>query len=155
MSCPSLQHRSQLTKLCHYGMCPVLSAVESFIQSLCWLMGFCFAAVSRGCLCAQQKLCSAWDTSENQHNCTNCSQFLTEWTPLSHFTTSGGTRTSHGSPDGDERDLKSAQRSFPIHPDGRACNSKKKKKGGRRDKTQQKLIWESKSSTQVTRAPWA
>lgn len=42
-------------------------------------MGFCFVAVSLGCLCAQQKLCSAWDTSENQHNCTNCSQFLAEW----------------------------------------------------------------------------
>lgn len=87
-----------------YGMCPVLSAVEPFIQGLCWLMSFCFAAVSRGCLCAQRKLCSVLDTSENQHNCTNCSQFLTEWTPLSHLTTSRGTRISHGPPDRDERE---------------------------------------------------
>lgn len=134
MSCPPppSQHRSQLTKRCHYGMCLVLSAVEPFIQGLCWLMGFCFAAVSRGCLCAQRKLCSTWDTSENQHNCTNCSQFLTEWTLLSHLTTSRGTRTSHGPPDGDERGerrkkkKKNTQWSFSIQPDGRACNLTKK-----------------------------
>lgn len=53
-------------------------------------------------LCAQQKLCSVWDTSENQHDCTNCSQFLTEWTPLSHPTTSRETGICHGPPDRDE-----------------------------------------------------
>lgn len=46
---------------------------------------------------------------------------------------------------------KNTQRWFSIQPDGRACNLKKK---GRGDETQEKLIWVSKSSTQVTRLPW-
>lgn len=47
---------------------------EPFIQGPCWLMGFCFAAVSWRRLCSHWKLCSEWYTSKNQHNCTNYSQ---------------------------------------------------------------------------------
>lgn len=49
--------------------------IEPFIQVPCWLMGFCFAAVSWWRLWSHWKLCSAWYTSKNQHNCTNYSQF--------------------------------------------------------------------------------
>lgn len=51
-----------------------------------------------GRLCAPQKLCWAWDTSENQHNCTNCSQFPAEWTLLSLLTTSRGGKDISWSP---------------------------------------------------------
>lgn len=46
----------------------------------------------------------SWTPSENLHNCTNCSHFLIEWTPLSQLTTSWGMRIFHGPPDRDERE---------------------------------------------------
>lgn len=110
---------SRQTKPCHYGMRLVLSVVEPFIHGFCWLMGFCFLAVSRSntvcmgmCMRTAKTLFCIQDTSANQHNCTNCGQFLGEWTPLSNLTTSGGTRTSHGPPKGDERGVN--KKKYPV-----------------------------------------
>lgn len=102
-------------------------------------MGFCFAAVSRGCLFAQRKLCSAWDTQVKISIIALIAANFSLKGPCCHVSQQAVGQEHLMVLQMEMKESKGKKKKNPvsIQPSGRACKFKEKR---RAEETLQKLM---------------